>query len=177
MLCGTDETELIKQVPALADLPVIFLSGYGGREPGESAFEAGATDYLVRPFSPTELVARVAAALRRGAERREPFRLGELAVDYDQRRVSVAGRPVQLTSTEYELLRELSVHSGRVLTHDTLLRRVWKSRDSGDRRLVRAIVKNLRRKLGDDANNPRFIFTQSRVGYRMARPAGRTLPA
>ena len=173
MLCGTDETGLIKQVPALADLPVIFLSGYGGQETSERAFEAGAADYLVRPFSPTELVARVAAALRRSAERREPFRLGELAIDYDQRRVSVAGQPVQLTSTEYEVLRELSVHSGRVLTHDTLLRRVWKSRDSGDRRLIRAIVKNLRRKLGDDANNPRFIFTQSRVGYRMAQPADR----
>ena len=173
MLCGSDEAELIRQVPGLADLPVIFLSGYGGEEPGDRAFEAGAADYLVRPFSPTELVARVAAALRRGAEPRESFVLGDLAVDYDQRRVTVAGQPVQLTSTEYELLRELSVNSGRVLTHDTLLRRVWKSRDSGDRRLLRAIVKNLRRKLGDDANTPRFIFTQSRVGYQMPRPADR----
>ena len=170
-LCGTDETELMRRVPALADLTVIFLCGYGSEEPSERAFEAGAADYLVRPFSPTELVARVAGALRRRAEPRKPFRLGELAVDYGQRRVTVAGRSVQLTSTEYELLYELSVHSGRVLTHDTLLRRVWKSRDSGDRRLVRAIVKNLRRKLGDDASNPRFIFTQPRVGYRMAQPA------
>ena len=82
--------------------------------------------------------------------------------------MAVAGREVKLTATEYELLRELSVNAGRVLTHDDLLRRVWGS-NSGDARLVRAFVKKLRRKLGDDASSPAYILTEHRVGYRMAK--------
>ena len=135
--------------------------------------EIGAADYVVKPFSPTELVARIQAALRRRAEPLEPYRLGELAIHYEERRVTLAGRPVQLTATEYELLCKLSVNAGRVLTHDYLLQRVWTSENSGDSRLVRAFVKKLRRKLGDDANSPTYIFTEPRVGYRMARAGDR----
>ena len=86
--------------------------------------------------------------------------------------MAVAGRPVRLTPTEYELLFELSVHAGRVLTHDRLLQRVWGLRSSGDSRRVRTAAKQLRRKLGDDANNPTYILNEPRVGYRMAKGEG-----
>ena len=86
-----------------------------------------------------------------------------------ERRVTLAGRPVQLTAIEYGLLFELSVNAGRVLTYDRLLRRVWGLRRSGDSRRVRTAAKQLRRKLGDDANNPTYILNEPRVGYRMAK--------
>ena len=169
ILPGTDGIELMQTVPELADLPVIFISAYGRDETIARALEAGADDYIVKPFSPTELTARIRAALRRRADP-VPMVLGDLAIDYDRRRVSVAGRAVELTATEYELLRVLSLNAGRVSTYDTLLRQVWGGRGHGDPKLVRAIVKRLRRKLGDDAADPVYIFNERGVGYRMARP-------
>ena len=169
MLPGTDGIELMRTVPELADLPVIFISGYGRDETIARALEAGAADYIVKPFSPTELTARIRAALRRNADP-EPFVLGDLAIDYDRRRVTVAGREVELTATEYELLRALSLNAGRVTTSETLLDRVWSGRGNGDTKVVRAFVKQLRSKLGDDAANPAWVFNVRGVGYRMPRP-------
>ena len=127
-----------------------------------------------KPFSPTELVARVRAALRRQAgpyraELSEPYVLGDLTIDYAERRVTVAGQPVQLTAAEYKLLFELSVNGGRVLTHDQLLREVWGLTNAGDVRVIRSLVRRLRRKLGDDASSPTYIFAEPRVGYRMPK--------
>ncbi|MCY4602486.1 MAG: response regulator transcription factor, partial [Acidobacteria bacterium] len=135
---------------------------------------AGAADYIVKPFSPSELTARVRAALRRRAEP-EPFLLGELAIHYEDRRVTVAGRPIVLTVTEFEVLRVLSANAGRTVTYESLLRRAWGRRDRGstDPKLVRAIVKSLRRKLGDDAANPAYVRNERGVGYRMPRPGER----
>ena len=169
MLPGTDGIELMRTVPELADLPVIFISGYGRDETIARALEAGAADYIVKPFSPTELTARIRAVLRRRADP-EPFVLGDLAIDYDRRRVTVAGREVELTATEYELLRILSLNAGRVTTSETLLDRVWAGRGNGDTKVVRAFVKQLRQKLGDNAANPAWIFNVRGVGYRMPRP-------
>ena len=169
MLPGTDGIELMASVPELADLPVIFISAYGRDETIARALEAGAEDYIVKPFSPTELTARIRAALRRRAEP-EPFVLGELAILYEERRVSVGGRPVELTATEYELLRVLSLNSGRVTTYDTLLRKVWGGRENAGSARLRTVLKKLRRKLGEDAARPRWIFAERGVGYRMARP-------
>ena len=169
MLPGTDGIELMERIPALADLPVIFLSGYCREETIARALEAGAADYIVKPFSPTELMARVKAALRRSAEA-ETFVLGDLAIDYERRRVMVADRVIPLTATEYELLRALSVRAGRVVTYDTLLRQAWGDRTLSDPRLVRAIVKHVRGKLGDDARRPTYIFTERQLGYRMPEP-------
>ena len=170
MLPGTDGIELMERLPELADLPVIFISGYGRDETIARALEIGAADYIVKPFSPTELAARVQAALRRLAEAPEPFQLEDLAIHYEQRRVTVAGRPVQLTATEYELLRVLSVNAGRVTTYDSLLHQVWSGKDTGDSQSVRAYVKRLRRKLGDDAASPTYIFNVRQIGYRMPKP-------
>ncbi|MCY4025520.1 MAG: response regulator [Acidobacteria bacterium] len=171
MLPGTDGIELMERVPELADLPVIFLSVYGRDETVVRALEAGAADYIVKPFSPTELIARIRAELRRRAEP-DVFVLGDLVIHYEERRVSVAGKELMLTATEFDLLRALSLDAGRVLTYEALLRRVWARRKGGDRKLVRVFVKQLRRKLGDDADNPAYIRTERGVGYRMPRPGG-----
>ena len=169
LLPGADGIELMERVPELADLPVIFISGYGRDETIARALEAGAADYIVKPFSPTELTARIRAALRKRSAP-EPYLLGELAIHYEERRVSVAGRNVQLTATEYELLRVLSLNEGRVSTYESLLRQVWNVPHNGDTELVRTFVKKLRRKLGDDAASPAYIVNERGVGYRMARP-------
>ncbi len=169
LLPGPDGIELMQSVPELADLPVIFISGYGRDETIARALEAGAVDYIVKPFSTTELTARIGAALRRRAEP-EPFVLGELVIDYDRRRVCVANRPVELTATEYELLRVLSVNAGRVATHDLLLRQVWRARSRTDTKRLRAAIKNLRAKLDDDAAQPTYILNERGVGYRMPQP-------
>ncbi len=169
VLPGSDGIELMQTIPELAELPVIFISSYGRDETVAQALEAGADDYIVKPFSPTELTARIGAALRRRVDP-EPFALGDLAIDYDRRRVSVAGRPVTLTATEYELLRVLSQSAGKVATYDFLLRQVWARRGNGDPKIVRAYVKRLRRRLGDHAARPTWIFNERGVGYRMPRP-------
>ena len=177
MLPGIDGIELMESVPELSDVPVIFLSAYGRDQIVARALEAGADDYIVKPFSPTELVARIQTVMRRraaseSAEPSEPYAAGGLTVNYAERRVYLAGRPVQLTDIEYRMLFELSVNAGRVMTHAELLERVWGPAHSGRTGAVRTVVKNLRRKLGDDADNPAYIFNEPRVGYRM--PKGET---
>ena len=169
MLPGIDGIELMETVPGLAELPVIFISAYGRDETVARALESGAADYIVKPFSPTELAARVKAALRVRLEP-EPFVLGELTIHYEQRRVRVAGRDVRLTAMEFEMLRLLSLNAGRPVTYENVLSKVWAGRDSGDAHAVRAVMKKLRRKLGDDATNPTWVFTERAVGYRMPRP-------
>ena len=169
MLPDTDGIELMQQVPELADLPVIFISAYRRDETIAKALELGAADYIVKPFSPTELVARVRAALSRRAESK-PFVSGELRIHYDRREVTVAGRPVALTATQYELLRVLSLNAGRVVEQDVLLRRIWGLRPGQTSEAVRTCVKKLRKKLGDNGANPTCIFNQRGVGYRVAGP-------
>ena len=169
MLSGTGGAGLVERIPALADLPVIFICACRRDETVARALENGGADYIVKPFSSTELVARSRAALRSRAGSGR-FTLGELTIHYELRRVALAGRPLELTATEYELLRVLSLNAGRVSTYATLLRRVWGRRHCGDLKLVRAFVKKLRRKLGDDANRPTYIITERRLGYRMNHP-------
>ena len=175
VLPGTDGIELMQDLLRIADVPVIFLSAYGQDQVIARAFEMGADDYIVKPFSPSELAARVQAALRRrtGPARMapsEPYVKGDLTIDYVQRLVSVAGEPVRLTAIEYDFLRELSVHAGRVLTHQHLLQRVWGKTEAETPRTIRTHLMRLRRKLGEDADDPKYIFAEPRVGYRMERP-------
>ncbi len=174
MLPGTDGIALMEEILQTVDVPVIFLSAYGQDQVIARAFESGATDYMVKPFSPTELVARIGAALRRRATPdrdlpAQPYVSGDLSVNYLERRVTLAGREVRLSVTEYDLLVELSLNAGLVLTHQHLVDRVWGQQSSGDAGLVRTVVQRLRRKLGDDADHPAYILTEPRVGYRMAR--------
>ena len=172
MLPGTDGIELMQEIRKRFDLPVIFISGYGRDETVARALDSGAADYLVKPFSSAELAARVRAALGRH-ERPEPFVLGDLAIDYGRRRVTVGGNAVELTATEYELLRALSLDAGRVLSYDALLDRVWEGRHGANPNRVRIFVRNLRRKLGDNAARPGYIFSERGVGYRMPDPGER----
>ena len=170
----TDGIDLMKDLLHIAEVPVIFLSAYGTDQVIAQAFDQGAADYLVKPFSPAELVARVQAALRKqatpdGARPQAPYELGHLIIDYDERSVMVAGEPVQLTVGEFDLLFELSVNAGRVLTHNQLLRRVWGLKNSGDVRVLRTMVKRLRSKLEDDPQNPTYILAEFGVGYRMPK--------
>ena len=155
-------------------MPVIFISAYGQDQVIARAFDMGAADYVVKPFSPTELAARIRAALRRQAVPAlsgptEPYLLGDLSVDYAQRMVTVDGSAVDLTDIEYRMLAELSANAGLIMTHEQLLRRIWGNDNSGRSGPVRAIVKRLRRKLGDDAGDPTYIFTKRRVGYWMEK--------
>ncbi len=174
VLPDSNGIDLMEAILRMADVPVIFVSGYGKDQVIAQAFEKGAIDYIVKPFSPTELIARVRAALRRQAgphrvEPSEPYVLGDLTIDYAERRVTVAGQSAQLTAAEYELLFELSVNAGGVVTHDQLLQRVWGPTNSGDVRVIRTLVKTLRRKINDDASSPTYIFAEPRVGYRMPK--------
>ncbi|MDE2903001.1 MAG: response regulator [Chloroflexota bacterium] len=176
VLPETDGIELMQEILDIANVPVIFLSAYGRDQVIAVALEMGADDYIVKPFSPTELSARIQAALRRRAapERAvpdEPFAQGDLTIAFAERLVTVAGRPVQLTATEYDLLVELAINAGRVVTHDQLLERVWGSTDVRDVRVIRTHLTRLRRKLGEDASSPTYIFAEPRVGYRMAARA------
>ena len=179
VLPGSDGIELMNDIRKAADVPVIFLSVYGQDETVARALDMGAADYLVKPFSPTELAARIRAALRKRLEPFQgepsgPYAVGGLGIDYALRRVTVDGAPVELTATEYAVLYELSVHAPRVLSHTILLQRVWGPEKVGEPWLVRDLVRKLRRKLGDNAADPRFIFTEPRVGYRMSEGGGVT---
>ena len=166
------EPELLRGILRTADAPVILIAAPGQDDLMANALELGASDYLVRPFSPAELAARIRAALRRHeaphlAGPAEPYVLGALTIDYGGRRVTVADSVVELSPTEYAVLAELSTHTGRTLSHDRLLQRIWSPGRKGQRWLVREVVKRLRAKLGDDANNPSYVFTEPRAGYRL----------
>ena len=166
--------DTLARIGRISDAPVIFVFGHEWDQHIGRAFELGAFDCIAKPFSMTELVARIDVALRkkRSPIWEEPsghYLHGDLRVDYANYKVTVADRPVHLTATEYKLLTELTASAGRVLTHEQLLRRVWGPLYVSDARIVRQYIKEVRRKLGDSAASPKYIFTEPGVGYRMAQ--------
>ena len=169
VLPGVDGIELMRTLPGLADLPVIFVSAYGEGDTVARALEAGAADYIVKPFSPAELAARVALALRRHSPPAS-LRVGELVLDRAKRRVTLAGRALRLTATEYRLLHALSLDAGGVATYETLIRRIWGDKEGGNVAALRSAVAKLRRKLGDDARKPRYVIGERGLGYRLPEP-------
>ena len=178
MLPGMDGIKLMEEIQKTHDTPVIFVTAYGLDELIARAFDSGAADYVLKPFSPTELSARIRAALRRyqTPERAENYRLGALEIDYARCEVTLDGQRVPLTAIEYRTLAELASNAGAVVTHTHLLRRVWDTDTGGDVRPIRTVVSTLRRRLGDDADDPRYLFTEPRVGYRMAMPEAAPWP-
>ena len=175
MLPGSSGYELMHGIREFSGVPVIFLTGRDIVEDVVRALETGADDYITKPFSPSELVARIEAVLRRRllsdqTETRPPFLLNDLTINFAGRQVVAHGRVVSLSASEYKLLYELVVHAGTVLTYGQLLQRVWGPEYSGETYLVRSMVRNLRRKLGDDGRYPRYILTHPGVGYRVPRP-------
>ena len=167
-----DGMEVLRQVREWSRLPVVVLSARGKENDKIDALDAGADDYLTKPFGVGELLARVRVALRHAAvsgEEGEPeFRVGELCVDFAHRRVFVGEAEVHLTPTEYRLLTVLVKHAGKVVTHRQLLKDVWGPDSVFENQYLRLYVGHVRRKLEADAARPRYLLTEPGVGYRLA---------
>jgi two-component system, OmpR family, KDP operon response regulator KdpE len=150
-------------------IPIIILSVQDQEANKIAALDAGADDYLTKPFGVGELMARIRVVVRRATipEAEPVFTSGDLAVDLSHRRVTVSGQELQLTPTEYDLLRILVSHAGKVLTHQQLLRQVWGRGYEEEAHLLRVNISNLRRKLEQDPARPRHIITEPGVGYRL----------
>jgi two-component system KDP operon response regulator KdpE len=163
---GIEVTRLLRQ---WTQLPIIILSVRGAESDKIAALDAGADDYLTKPFGVGELLARLRAALRRAAQttRESVFTSGGLKVDLARRLITVSGLEVQLTPTEYELLRVLVTHAGKVLTHHFLLREVWGAEYGEEFHMLHVNISNLRRKIEPDSTRPQFIITEPGVGYRL----------
>lgn len=169
-LPGMDGFETLHRLRPSTRAAVIVVSVMPGEKDKVRALDAGADDYVVKPFGTDELVARIRAVLRRQADvpSGEPvIRTGDLEIDLARRLVKVKGEPVRLTPTEYELLRCLALNAGKPVSHSTLLRQVWGDYAIGDRYNTRYVVAQIRKKLGDDASDPRYIVNEPGVGYRL----------
>jgi two-component system KDP operon response regulator KdpE len=166
-----DGVEVTRQLREWSQVPIIILSVREQETDKIAALDAGADDYLTKPFGIGELLARLRVALRRVAQpATEPvFTSGELTVDLMRRLVTVAERPIQLTPTEYDLLKFLIAHAGKVLTHGQILRQVWGRGYEQETHLLRVNISNLRRKLEPDPTRPIYILTEPGVGYRLQR--------
>ena len=171
MLPEADGFELCRHIRARSTVGVIVVSARGGERDKVSALNAGADDYMTKPFSIEELLARISATLRRtrpaaSPEPASPLLVSNLAIDLANQQVTRAGFPVHLTPTEFALLRELATNQGKLLTHAHLLRRVWGPGYETETEYVRVYVRRLRAKLEVDGGPP-LILTQARAGYRM----------
>ena len=170
-LDGLDVTRSLRRDPLLVDVPIIMLTARVEEADKLVGLELGADDYLTKPFSPRELVARVRAVLRRTEGSQQPasvLRYGDLMIDLDRRSVSVAGQPVELTATEFDLLQVLAHAPGRPFTRTQLLERAYHVDYAGYDRTVDAHIKNLRRKIEPNPSEPRYILTLYGVGYKFA---------
>jgi two-component system, OmpR family, KDP operon response regulator KdpE len=169
-LPGMDGFATLQALRPATRAVVIVVSVMPGEKDKVRALDLGADDYVVKPFGTEELVARIRAVLRRQADvssGQPVVRSGDLEVDLARRSVAVKGRPVHLTPTEYELLRYLALHAGKPVTHTTLLRQVWGDYAIGDKYNTRYVVAQIRKKLGDDPANPKYIVNEPGVGYRL----------
>ena len=163
-----DGTAVIERVRSFSEIPVIVLSVRDRQSDKVGALDAGADDYVTKPFDMGELLARTRAALRRGHPEESAPRLsfGDLDIDLGRRLVTLAGERVHVTKTEYALLEAMVTNPGKLLTHQWLLRRVWGPSYQEESHYLRVYVRSLRRKLGDRAADPKLILTEPGVGYR-----------
>lgn len=164
-----DGVEVTRRLREWSRLPIIILSVREQEEDKIEALDAGADDYLTKPFGIGELLARMRAAQRRAAQPQSmpTFQVGDLVVDLARRRVALGGNEVALTPTEYDLLRVLVQNAGKVLTHNYLLRQVWGSGYEDALHLLQVNISNLRRKIEPTPSRPRYIVTEPGVGYRL----------
>jgi two-component system, OmpR family, KDP operon response regulator KdpE len=165
-----DGTEVTRRLREWTDVPVIVISVREAEEDKIAAFDAGADDYLTKPFSTSELLARLRVALRRSNKIENEsavFQNDALMVDFARREVRINDSPVTLTPTEYNILKILINHAGKVLTHQQLIREVWGGNYEADSHLLRVNISNLRRKIESDQMKPRQIVTEPGVGYRL----------
>ncbi len=164
-----DGIEVTRELREWTKLPIIILSVRSQETDKVTALDAGADDYLTKPFGSSELLARMRAALRRSQQvSTDPiFTLGDLTVDFSRRSVSVRDTRIALTPTEYDLLRVLIAEAGKVMTHRQLLREIWGEAIELDSHLLRVNISNLRRKIEPNPARPQYILTEPGVGYRL----------
>lgn len=162
-----DGIEVTRRLRTWSTVPVIILSVRGQEGDKIAALDAGADDYVTKPFDSGELLARMRVCLRRSGPAEPVFVSGDLSVDLSLRMVTVGGREIQLTPKEYDLLRALVLHAGKVLTHRHLLREVWGPGYDGETHMLRVNISNLRRKIETDPTRPRVVTTEPGVGYRL----------
>ncbi len=172
MLPGLSGLEVCKRVRQWSDVPILMLSARGAEDDKVECLEAGADDYLSKPFGVRELLARVKALLRRTQRHRQPappavFRSGDLEVDLARYRVTVRGQEIKLTPTEFRLLQEFVLNAGKVLTHTHLLSQVWGPEYADEHSYLHVFVRRLRKQIEPDPDNPRHIVTIPGVGYRL----------
>lgn len=167
-LPGIDGRDVIERVRSWSDLPIIVLTVRDSQEQKVASLDAGADDYVTKPFAMEELLARMRAVRRRAATEapRSVLRFGDLEVDLAREAVRLQGELLHMTPTEYRLLEAMATHPGKLLTHSWLLQKAWGPRYAGESHYVRVYVQQLRRKLRDDPARPTFIITESGLGYR-----------
>jgi two-component system, OmpR family, KDP operon response regulator KdpE len=169
-----DGIEVCRQLRTWSQVPIIVLSVRSADADKVAALELGADDYLTKPFSSQELVARVRVALRhaaRGAGSSEAqFQTGGLVLDFNRRRVTVDGREIHLTPTEYEVLKYLAMNAGKVITHHTLLRAVWGPNYESEDHYLHVFIGQVRRKIESVPTRPQYLLTEPGIGYRLRMP-------
>ena len=167
---GWEITRLVRSDPALAKLPIVMLTARVEDTDKIIGLELGADDYIAKPFNPREVVARVRAVLRRATDSPAPLQtlqVGELSLDLERHRVAVSDEPIELTPTEFDLLRMMMEHPGRAFTRLELIEKGLGYAYSGMERTIDAHIKNLRKKIGVDTEDPAYIETIYGVGYRL----------
>jgi DNA-binding response OmpR family regulator len=175
MMPDMDGYTVCQQIREFSQVPIIMVTAKGDDKEKVEGLDIGADDYVTKPFSASELAARVRAMLRRiGTQDKPPqptFCYKDLTIDFASHRVMVGNQELNLTSTEYRLLSYISSNSGRVVTPDQLLNKVWGEEYIGAPHLLQVNIARLRQKLGDDAKNPTYILTRPGIGYMMPKPA------
>jgi len=165
-----------REIRRTMDVPIIMLTVRNSERDKVQALDAGADDYVVKPFGADELMARIRAALRRAApaESLPPFASPDFQIDFEKRAVTVKGQPVRLTPKEFELLRHLVANQGKALAHRRLLQAVWGPDYGEETEYLRVFINQLRKKIEPDPHHPRYIHTEPWVGYRFEPPAEKT---
>ncbi len=171
-----DGYQVLREIRRFSDVPVIMLTVRGEDTDIAKGLELGADDYITKPFSHIELIARVQAVMRRAqgiavTDEERPFIAGKLSVDFNRNEVLVNSQPAKLTSTERKLLYYLIRNEGRILSHEALLSKIWGDSYVDARDLLRVHIQHLRQKIEDTTDNPTIIVTEHGIGYKFIRPA------
>ena len=169
-----DGMKLITDVRGWSQMPIVVISARSHESDKVSALDAGADDYLTKPFGTSELLARIRTAIRhtganiQGVSRKSgQLTAGGMVIDYDKRRVFVDGEDVRLTQNEYKIVALLGRHAGKVMTYDSIIRELWGPSAGGNNQILRVNMANIRRKIEKNPGTPEYIFTEVGVGYRM----------
>ena len=165
-------TDVCRELRSWSEVPILVLSAVGEEQEKIAALDAGADDYVTKPFSGDELLARLRAALRRTRPSTQPvIEVGDLRIDLERRHVTMGEEEIQLTPIEYDLLRLLAENEGKLLTHPTILREIWGPAYAEESNYLHVYISHLRRKIEPDPARPRYILNQPGVGYRLVDPS------